>query len=49
MPSVFFFQEHMEYVFIIVLFSVLVEITPVLHVFDEEAHGNNKARPCVGL
>lgn len=38
----------MKYVFIIVLFPLLVEIIPVLHVFDE-ARGNNKARTCVGL
>lgn len=40
---------HMKYVFIIVLFPLLVEIIPVLHVFDEEARGNNKARTCVSL
>lgn len=45
----FFFQEHMKYVFIIVLFPLLVEIIPVRRVFDEEAQGNNKARKCVGL
>lgn len=44
-----FFFFHMKYVFIIVLFPLLVEIIPVLHVFDEEARGNNKARTCVGL
>lgn len=44
-----FFQEHMKYVFIIVLFPLLAEIIPVPHVFDDEAQGNNKARKCVAL
>lgn len=43
------FFSHMKYVFIIVLFPLLVEIIPVLHVFDEEARGNNKAKTCIGL
>lgn len=47
--AVFFFQEHMKYVFIIVLFPLLVEIIPVPRVFDEEAQSNNKARKRVGL
>lgn len=39
----------MKYVFIVVLFPLLVEIIPVLHVFDEEARGNNKERTSVDL
>lgn len=36
-------QKQLKYVFIIMLFPLLVEIIPVLHLFDGKAGGNNKA------
>lgn len=36
-------QKQLKYVFIIMLFPLLVEIIPVLRLFDGKAGGNNKA------